>query len=93
MPIDPRDKALIDFVVDEDQRKSSRRGWKIWLPELVLSLICLYAFNHDFVSGWFGTVLGVGGAIGVFLFLAFPSTKPFGHSDFSFRWWWRWRWR
>jgi hypothetical protein len=88
MPIDPRDKAFIDFVVDEEQRKSSRHGWRFWLVELGLSLICLYVFNHDFVTGWFGMVLAGGGALGVFLFLAFLSTKPYGHSDISYLWWW-----
>jgi hypothetical protein len=87
MQIDPRDKAFIDFVVDEEQRKSSRRGWKIWLVVLGLSLTCLVLYNQNFVTGWFGMALAGGGALGVLLFLAFLSTKPFGHSDYSF-WWW-----
>jgi hypothetical protein len=88
MPIDPRDRAFIDSLVDEEQRKSSRRGWRFWIIELALSVACLVAFKFGLLTGWFGLVLAGGGALGVLLFLAFLSTKPFGHSDFSFRWWW-----
>jgi hypothetical protein len=86
--IDPHNKAVIDALVDAEQRQRTRRGWIIWLVVLALSLTSLYLFNHDLVSGWIGTALAIGGVVGILLFLVFLSTKPFGHSDSSYRWWW-----
>ena len=88
MEIDPRDKAFVDHVVERDERRRSTRSWVIWLCILAVSYGLLYLFNHDYVSGWFGNVLAIAGIVGVFLFLAFLSTKPFGHGDSSIRWWW-----
>jgi hypothetical protein len=88
MEPDPHSKAVIDYLVDQEQRKRSWRGWVIFLGILGTSLALLYLFNHGFVSGWIGNVFAIAGIIGVFLFLAFLSTKAFGHSDFSSRWWW-----
>jgi len=86
--IDPHDKSTIDYMVDNQERKRSRRVWIAWLIILSVSLGCMYLFNHDLVSGWFGVTIGIAGAVGAFLFLVFLSTKPYGHSDSSFRWWW-----
>jgi hypothetical protein len=55
---------------------------------LTISLVFLYAFNHDLISGWLGTTIAVLGIAGVFGFLAFLSTFPFGQGDGFFGWWW-----
>jgi hypothetical protein len=88
MEPDPHNKATTEYFAEAAERKRSRRGWVIWLFVLGISLLFLYLFNHGLVSGAFGIALAIAGIIGVFLFLAFLSTKPFGHSDFSWRWWW-----
>jgi len=86
--IDPKNKAMVDGLVDAEERKRSRRRWLTWLTVLGLSLAVLYAFNHGLISGMVGNVLAVAGIVGVFLFLVFLSTKPFGRGDTSIRWWW-----
>jgi hypothetical protein len=86
--IDPHAKSTIDYIIDQQERRASRRAWIVWLIILGVSLCCMYLFIHDVVSGWLGITIGIAGAVGAFLFLMFLSTKPYGHSDFSFRWWW-----
>jgi hypothetical protein len=86
--IKPHHKAMMDVLLDGQRRKRSRRAWLVWLTILVLSLLALYLFNHDIVSGAIGSALAIAGVVGIFGFLIFLSTKPFGRSDSSFRWWW-----
>jgi hypothetical protein len=86
--IDPRQKAMVDALIDAQERKRSSRRWGIWLAVLGASLASLYAFNHGFITGWFGNIVAITGIIGVFLFLAFLSTLPFGRGESSFKWWW-----
>jgi hypothetical protein len=86
--IDPRQKDMIDALVDAQERKRAGRQWVTWLTVLAVSLAGLYAFNHGFVSGWLGNTLAIVGIVGIFLFLAFLSTLPFGRGDSSFKWWW-----
>ncbi len=88
MEIDPHNKAVLDYMVDKQEHRRARRSWVVWLVILASSLGALYLFNHGYVSGWLGNTFAIAGVVGVFLFLAFLSTKPFGHSDSSFRWWW-----
>jgi hypothetical protein len=88
MSLDPHNKAVIDHLLAAQERKRSQRGWIVWLTVLAVSLGCLYLFNHGLVSGRVGTALAIAGIIGVLLFLVFLSTKPFGRSDSSIRWWW-----
>jgi hypothetical protein len=86
--IDPRQKAMIDALVEQQERKRSGRRWILWLSVLSSSLASLYAFNHGLITGWFGNIVAIAGVAGVFLFLAFLSTLPFGRGDSSFSWWW-----
>ena len=88
--VGPSAKAATDALFEAEQRKRSRRSWIVWLSVLVASLVALYLFNHDFISGWLGQGFAIAGIVGVFLFLAYLSTKWYGHSTSSFRWWW-WR--
>ena len=88
MEADPHDKAILDYFADIRERRRSRRAWVAWIAVLAASLFCLFLFNHGFVDGWFGALLGLGGVLGVFLFLAFLSTKAYGRGESSFRWWW-----
>ena len=91
MEIDPHDKAMIDNLVEAEGRAKSRSGWTTALIVLGISLVLLYLFNSGLVSGWVGITLAIAGVFGVFVFLVFLSTKPYGHSDTSSRWWWlRW---
>jgi cell division protein FtsW (lipid II flippase) len=84
----PSAKAAMDVVFEVEQRKRSRRSWIIWLAVLLASLIALYLFNHDLIAGWPGQALAIAGIIGVILFLAYLSTRWYGRSTSSFRWWW-----
>ena len=86
--IDPKQKAMVDALVDAQERKRSGRRWVTWLAVFGVSMAILYAFNHEFITGWFGNILAIAGIVGVFLFLAFLSTLPFGSGASSFRWWW-----
>ena len=82
---------MIDYLVNEQDRRRSRRTWVIVMMVLAVSLGALYLFNHGYVSGWLGITIAIAGIAGVFAFLIFLSTKPYGHSDFSFSWrslWW-----
>ena len=88
MQPDPHNKAVLDYLADHQERRRSRRSWIIWLVIAASSLGALYVFNHGYVSGWLGNTLAIAGIIGVLLFFAFLSTKPYGRSDSSFRWWW-----
>ena len=88
--IRPSSKAAMDVAFEVEQRKRSTRSWIVWLSVLAASLVALYLFNHDLISGWPGQGLAIAGIIGVFLFLAYLSTKWYGQSPSSFRWWW-WR--
>lgn len=87
MEIDPHDKAMIDNVVDVQERSKSRRDWVIALVTLGVSLLFLHMVNSDSVSGWLADAFAVLGVLGILVFLAFLSTKPFGRSDYSWRWW------
>jgi phosphate/sulfate permease len=86
--IEPHHKAYVDMLADAEQRKRSRHSWIVWLSLLGISLACLYAFNHGFITGAVGTAVAIVGIVGVFLFLAFLSTKAYGFAASSFRWWW-----
>ena len=88
MEVDPHDKSILDYQVDKLEAKRTWRGWILWLTILVVSLCALFLFNNEFVTGWLGLTFAIGGVLGVFLFLAFLSTKPFGHGDSTARWWW-----
>lgn len=86
--IDPHQKAYVDMLADSQERKRSRRSWVVWVVILAIGLACLYAFNHGFVTGAAGNAVAIVGIVGVFLFLAFLSTKAYGVAAASFRWWW-----
>ena len=88
MNIDPKDKQVIDIVVDDESNRKSVRSWIVWIIVLVISLCALYLVNHDYVTGILGKTLAVSGILGVFLFIAFLSTKPFGRSNSSIFWRW-----
>ena len=88
MEPDPYNKGVIDYLVTKQEQKRSRRAWIVFVLILGVSLTLLYLFNHGVVSGVLGNILALVGIAGVVLFLGFLSTKPFGHSDTSFRWWW-----
>ena len=79
MQPDPHNKEIMEYLADTEGRKKSRRGWVIWLIVCAVSYLFLYLFNHGLVSGLLGTVLAIAGVIGVLLFIAFLSTKAFGH--------------
>jgi len=85
--LDPRQKDMVDRLYEVERRKRSRKAWVIWLSVLAISLAILYGFNHGLISGWFGNWLAFAAIVGVILFLAFLSTKPFGRGDASFPWW------
>lgn len=86
--VPPHAKAALDVLFEAEQRKRTRRRWLVWISALFLSLSVLVLFNHGVISGPLGSAFAVGGIVGVFLFLAFLSTKVFGRSNSSVRWWW-----
>ena len=85
---DPHQKIFVDGLYEAKQRRRSWRAWIVWCSVLTISLVFLYAFNHDLITGWLGTTIAVLGIAGVFGFLAFLSTFPFGQGDGFFGWWW-----
>ena len=86
--IDPHQKTYVDMLADAEAQERSRRSWIIWLAIFCVSMACIYAFNHDYITGRLGSVLALASVIGVGLFVIFLSTKAFGRSSSSFRWWW-----
>ena len=84
MNTNPKDQAGIDAIVNVAERERSLRWWRIWLLVAALSLgaVCLAAFAV--LPGIARIGLFVAGALGIFLFFFFLSTKePYGQSDFA----------
>ncbi len=86
----PKDRAMIDAVVEVNQRARDRRGW--WRAGIT-ALLSVGALLLVPMEGLLPqslrlalAVAGILGLLGVFFFL---STKPVGRSDTSgFPWFW-----
>ena len=87
--IDPKNKAMIDALMDVTERERSRRAWSFWLAICAISLGALWCVRYEFLPNVIRLLLAILGAFGGLLFLVFLSTKPFGRSFYSGpSWWW-----
>jgi hypothetical protein len=82
--INPKDQAGIDAIIDVAERERSLRWWRIWLLVAALSLGAVSVSAFDVLPDIVRIGLFVAGALGIFLFVFFLSTKePYGQSDFA----------
>jgi hypothetical protein len=87
--IDPKNKAMIDALMDVTERDRSRRAWSFWLTVGGASLVVLWCVRYEFLPNLVRLVLAVVGGLGLLLFLFFLSTKPFGRGYYAGpAWWW-----
>jgi hypothetical protein len=88
--ITPKNKALIDSVIDVKEREKSRRAWRFWLVVAAASVGAMYLVRYEFLPGLLRIALVVVGGLGFLLFLVFLSTKPFGRNYYAGPSWWIW---
>ena len=87
--IDPKTKAMIDALVEVSERERSRRAWSFWLFIAAVSLAALWTVRYEVIPDVIRLALAVIGGVGLLLFLAFLSTKPFGRGYYAGpAWWW-----
>ncbi len=87
--IDPKDKAMIDALVESRERERSRRAWSFWLCVGAASFAALWCVRYEFIPFAVRVALVAVGGLGMLLFLAFLSTKPFGRGYYAGpAWWW-----
>lgn len=78
MEINPRDKLMLDALMEVSERDRARRQWRFWLSVFALSCIAWLVVYQEIFTGWLQLSLVIFGAMGFFCFLAFLSTKPWG---------------
>jgi hypothetical protein len=88
----PKDRAMIDAVIEVNERERKRQGWRRALTIAGISLVALVAVRLEALPSVVRAGLAVGGLIGMLGFLVFLSTKPFGRSNFSGSFWAWWFW-
>jgi uncharacterized membrane protein YkvI len=88
MEIDPESKSAIDALVAFEQRRSDRRAWSFWLAVAVLSVIAALASRIQSLPELLQAGFLIVGVVGLLLFLAFLSTKPFGRDFYNGPEWW-----
>jgi hypothetical protein len=87
--INPKDKAMIDAVVEVSERERSRRAWSFWIFVGAISLAALWCVRYEFLPNAVRLALAAIGGLGLLLFLFFLSTKPFGRGYYAGpEWWW-----
>jgi hypothetical protein len=86
--IDPKDKALIDTVLESEKRDREGRGWRFWLFVAATSVVLVYFATFDVLPGPARVVLAAMGGIGALLFLWFLATKPLGRDFYNGPSWW-----
>ena len=87
--VDPKNKAMIDALVDVSERERSRRAWSFWLTVGGISLIALWCVRYDFFPNAIRIALACVGGLGLLGLLVFLSTKPFGRGYYAGpAWWW-----
>ena len=90
MQINPKDKAMIDALLDVTERERSRRAWRFWIFVAAVSVAAAYLARYEFLPGLLRVALAVLGGLGIVLFLVFLSTKPFGRGYYAGPSWWLW---
>jgi hypothetical protein len=88
--IAPKDKALIDSVIDVAERERSRRAWRFWLVVAAMSVAAMYLVGYEFFPGLLRIALAAVGGLGFLPFLVFLSTKPLGRNYYAGPSWWIW---
>jgi uncharacterized membrane protein len=86
--IDPKDKALIDTVLEIEKKERDHRGWRFWLFVAALSVVLVYFATFDVLPGLARIVLAAMGGIGALLFVCFLFAKPFGRDFYNGPGWW-----
>ena len=87
--IDPKDKAMIDALVEVSERERSRRAWSFWISVAVVSLVALWCVRYEAIPDIIRLALAALGGVGLLLFLFFLSTKSFGRGYYAGpAWWW-----
>jgi len=88
LEINPRDKLMLDALIDVSERDRSRRQWWIWSIIFALSCVAWFVVYQEVFAGWMQLSLVILGTLGILCFLIFLSTKPFGHGwDLWWSWW------
>ena len=85
---DPKNKAMIDALMDVAERDRTRRGWSFWLTVAAASLVALWGVRYDFLPGSLRLALAVLGGVGLLLVLVFLSTKAIGRGFYAGPDWW-----
>jgi hypothetical protein len=88
--IDPKDKAMIDALIDVTEREKSRRAWRFWLVVAMASLGALYCVRFEWLPQFVQLALIIFGGLGLLLFAVFLSTKSFGRDYYAGPSWWPW---
>ena len=87
LEIDPKDKLMLDALMDVSEQHRSRRQWWCWALVFVLSCIAWVIAYEEIFTGWLQLSLVIFGAIGFLGFLVFLSAKPFGRNWDSWSSW------
>ncbi len=90
MEVKPKDKALIDALVDVTERERSARAWRFWIFVAVASAIAANVSTYDALPWFIRLALALLAGLGILLFLVFLSTKPFGRGYYAGPSWWPW---
>jgi hypothetical protein len=90
--IDPKNKAMIDAYLEVEGRYRSRKAWQFWLFVAATSIAALYLVRYEWLPQVVRLGLAIVGGIGLLLFLAFLSTKPFGRGYYAGPSWWPLLW-
>jgi len=88
--IDPKDKAMIDALIETTERNRSRRAWQFWVAVAAGSSGVLYCVRFDWLPQVIRLTFAIVGGLGLLLFLAFLSTKSFGRGYYAGPSWWPW---
>jgi len=88
----PSDRAMLDAVLEVNERERNRQGWRRALTVAAISLVALLTVRLEAFPPVVRLGFAVLEAIGMVAFLVFLSTKPFGRSDYSGVFWAWWFW-
>ena len=83
-----KDRAMIDAVIEVNERARNQRGWWRCGITAALSIGALLLVPVDALPQSLRLALAAVGGLGLLAVLFFLSTKSIGRSDTS--WWWLW---
>ena len=78
MEINPRDKAMMDAVIEVTERHNAARSWLRWCVVGVVSVCIGLLVFVEIWPGWLKIVFAAISIVGFLLFLIFLSTTQIG---------------